>query len=245
MSLSHINNIAAVLFDMDGVVVNTNEPIGKFWRQIGAEHGVDLSDDDLAQYIFGCTAEHTLDHFFSHLNQAERQLITEREFDLARTMVFLPNHGALELLTSLKAHRITLALVTSRVAWEAEAINHQLGLDGIFDIQVTADDIQHGKPAPDCYLRAAELLSLLPEECLVFEDSVAGTQAAVAACTSVIGVQPSKGIAAALLEAGAAAVVADLTEVTAVQNQLRLAKMNTAINVIAKERPTTNQNPNG
>jgi sugar-phosphatase len=104
-------------------------------------------------------------------------------------------------------------MVTSGDRWKVEVVVNQLGLAPLFAAQVTINDVQRGKPAPDPYLLAAQRLGQAPERCLVFEDAVSGVKAAVAAGATCIGVQASAGLSSALHQAGAYCTIADFTMV--------------------------------
>jgi sugar-phosphatase len=111
-------------------------------------------------------------------------------------------------LRTLEEQDIPTALVTSGEQWKVSEVIHQLGIDGMFTAQVTAGDIQRGKPHPECYLLAAQYLQKSPEQCIVFEDSISGVKAAVASGALCIGIGPSS-MASPLLQAGAYYVVPD------------------------------------
>jgi len=90
-----------------------------------------------------------------------------------------------------RAHgRVPLALATGSTTRVATAVLAAIGLAGVFDAVVTRDDVARGKPAPDCYLRAAALLSVEPGRCLAYEDTAIGLEAARAAGMSAVDVRP-------------------------------------------------------
>jgi beta-phosphoglucomutase len=121
--------------------------------------------------------------------------------------------GAVAFLHSLKKQDIPTALVTSGDQWKVSEVTNQLGIDGMFTAQVTVNDIRRGKPHPECYLLAAQYLQKPPEQCIVFEDSISGVQAAVASRALCIGIGPSS-MASSLLQAGACYVVPDFTSIS-------------------------------
>ena len=116
-------------------------------------------------------------------------------------------------MRSLKKQNIPTALVTSGEQWKVNEVIHQLGIDGMFTAQVTAGDIQRGKPHPECYLLAAQYLQKPPEQCIVFEDSISGVKAAVASGALCIGIGLSS-MTPSLLQAGARYVVLDFTSIS-------------------------------
>jgi sugar-phosphatase len=121
--------------------------------------------------------------------------------------------GAVVFLHTLKQQGIPTALVTSGDQWKVNEVINQLGINGMFTAQVTASDIQRGKPHPECYLLAAQYLQKPPEQCVVFEDSISGMEAAVASGALCIGIGPSSMVSP-LLQAGACCVVPDFTSMS-------------------------------
>lgn len=203
----------AILFDMDGVIIDTHHSVTEFWLMVAGEQGVRLTEADFQQHIYGCSLRHSFDVLFPQLDQQQRQGILDRMevYELNLTYTAVP--GAIKLLRSLKQAGVPIALVTSAFPWKVELVMRQLELNGIFNIRVTATDIQRGKPHPDGYLLGAQRLGILPQRCLVFEDAVSGVQAAVAAGAACIGVRPPE-TAAALVAVGAFHTIPDFTAVT-------------------------------
>jgi HAD superfamily hydrolase (TIGR01509 family) len=199
----------AVLFDMDGVIIDTHQAITAFWLDLAGVHGVNLTGADFTQHVYGCPAEHTLDRLFPHLDAGERQAVLADMEEYETNQVYIAMDGAAALLRALKQHDIPTVLVTSGAWFKVNAVMGQLGIDGLFSAYVTADDIRHGKPHPECYLLAAQSLQQPPERCIVFEDAVTGVQAAVASGALCVGIRPPGG-ESALLEAGARHVIAGL-----------------------------------
>ena len=201
----------AILFDMDGVIVDTHQAVTTFWQKWSRIHQVQLSQVDFQQNIYGCPATHTLDLLFPALDADERQAMiadmTKYEINQSYTAV----KGVLPFLSSLKQQEIPIALATSGEQWKVNAVLTQLNLHGIFDATVTIGDIRYGKPHPDCYVLAAARLQKSPEQCLVFEDAISGVKAAVAAGALCVGIQPWHS--APLLEAGARFVIPDFASI--------------------------------
>ena len=202
----------AILFDMDGVIVDTHQAVTAFWQKWSRAHQVRLNRTDFQQHIYGCPATHTLDVFFPALNPDQRgEIIADlniSEISQRYTAVT----GVIPFLAELKRCDIPRALVTSGEPWKVNAVLTQLGLDDAFNATVTVSDIKRGKPNPDCYLLGATRLQVQPENCIVFEDALSGVKAAVAAGALCIGVQPE--YQAPLLQAGAEYVVPDFLAVT-------------------------------
>ncbi len=200
MSLS---SLRGVLFDMDGVIVDSGAEVERFWQRWADRYDRALSADDFVQ-LHGMPARQTIARFFADLPAADRQAILDESdrFDLEVTYTPLP--GVLDFIARLQTNRIPTAMVTSALPAKAQATLRQFDLR--FGSVVTADRIQHGKPAPDPYLLAARELGVPAEHCVVFEDSVSGTRAGVAAGATVVAINAA-AYAPALRAAGARTVV--------------------------------------
>lgn len=203
---------AAILFDMDGVIIDTQDSVTQFWEMVADEQAVLLTEADFQQHIYGCSLRHTFEMLFPQLDQQGRQAILDQMevYELGLTYTAIP--GAVKLLRALKGVGVPTALVTSAFPWKVNLVLRQLELEDVFNTRVTATDIQRGKPHPDGYLLGAQRLGFPAQRCLVFEDAVSGVQAAVAAGAACIGVRPPE-TASALTAAGAFHTIPDFTAV--------------------------------
>jgi sugar-phosphatase len=172
-------DVRAVLFDMDGTLVDSDRAVERAWTVWAAEHGVDAAE--AIALAHGSPSTPTVRRMLPHLDEAgvrtsaARQL--ELQYDDLSDVVAAP--GAHDLLAVLDARSIPWAVVTSADARLAAA---RLGAAGIVaPVLVTIDDLAAGKPDPAGYLRAAELLAVPPARCLVVEDADVGLQAGRAA----------------------------------------------------------------
>jgi sugar-phosphatase len=171
--------IRAVLFDMDGTLVNSDAAVERAWTTWAGEHGVNAAEAIALSH--GSPSEPTVRKLLPHLDEAAvavslaRQM--ELQYDDLSDVVAAP--GAAELLAVLADRGVPWAVVTSADVRLARA---RLGAAGIVaPVLVTVDDIAAGKPDPEGYLRAAELLGLPTAQCLVVEDADVGLAAARAA----------------------------------------------------------------
>ncbi|CUR59974.1 Hydrolase [metagenome] len=185
-----MTNMAAVLWDMDGTIVETEpywiqaeyELAEKYGFEWNEEHAMQLVGSDLivsAHYI----REHTgLD---LPPEDIVRQLL---ERVIARVRESVPwRPGARELLADLVAEGVPCALVTMSYLTFVEPVLNHLP-EGTFEAVVTGDAVDQGKPHPEAYLTAAALLGVRPEDCLAIEDSNTGTRSAEAAGCLVLAV---------------------------------------------------------
>jgi sugar-phosphatase len=200
----------AVLFDMDGVVIDTRQSVTDFWQAVAAEQNVTLTTDDFDRHIHGVPAVTTLRALFPGLPPEQDGEFHDRVIRYELGLRYEEVAGVKSLLRSLKAAEVKTALVTSGMSWKVEEISRQLALDGLFDVIVTAADIERGKPDPACYLAAAAKLRAAPAECVVLEDAVSGVRAAVAAGMVCVGVQTGR-LADRLVAEGVRHIVPDFT----------------------------------
>ena len=202
----------AILFDMDGVVIDTHHSVTEFWQTLAAEHQIELTQADFQQHIYGCPMSHTFDILFPHFDDRHRQAIYARIHTYEINLPYTEIPGVTALLQALKRYGMPTALVTSADTWKVDVVMRQLGLADLFATHVTIGEIERGKPHPDGYLLAARRLQKSPEHCLVFEDAVSGVKAAITAGATCIGIQ-SPDMATALLAAGAYYTVPDFTPI--------------------------------
>lgn len=176
---------AAVLFDLDGVLIDTESQYDVFWRQTGERYCPDTPRLD--RLVKGITLAGILDRHFSHLPESTRKEIetASHRFDLQLEMIPIP--GAFPFLRALKQRNVKMGLVTSSGDAKLDLVFRTLPLRELFDVVVSADRITEGKPHPMCYLLAAAELAVSPAQCVVFEDSAHGLAAARAAAMRVIG----------------------------------------------------------
>jgi HAD superfamily hydrolase (TIGR01509 family) len=174
----------AVIFDMDGVIADSEPTYLEAINVLLAPTGHRMSE---AQYeeIIGTSTEHTwrtITEAFGLEGTMEDHIRSYNEIllDLLRRPRE-PLPGVRELLAELRRLRIPAALATSSCKSWAEAILQATGLDGAFDAVVWREMAEHPKPAPDLFLRAAELVEVEPARCIVVEDTSPGLEAAKAA----------------------------------------------------------------
>lgn len=175
-------HVDALLFDSDGVLVDSHVQVDVAWRALADEFTLDFPV--LATQLVGVPARQTLARHLDgdRLDAAVRRL-EDLEVETAATTAAV--RGAPELLGALPSDR--WAVVTSATRRLGEARWHGAGIP-MPRFAITADDVERGKPAPDPYLAGAALLGVDPARCLVFEDSAAGGDSAVAAGAAVVAV---------------------------------------------------------
>jgi HAD superfamily hydrolase (TIGR01509 family) len=180
-----MENKIAALFDLDGVIIDTEPQYDLFWQKAGKDYRTGI--ENFEQLIKGTTLPNILSTYFTHLSRKEREELEAvlHAFELRMDIVPIP--GVLEFLSELKRSGIKLGLVTSSDNEKMDMVCRALPLKACFDTFVTADRVIKGKPDPMCYLLAAEDLKVSPENSYVFEDSINGIAAGNAAGMKVIG----------------------------------------------------------
>jgi len=187
---------AALLFDLDGVLINSTPAVARVWRAWAVEHG--FNPDEVVARAHGRPSLTTVREYLPNPNhEAENREVERREIADLDGVVPLP--GALDLLASLPPDRWTI--VTSCTRPLAEVRIRAAGLP-LPKQMITSSDITHGKPHPEPYLKGASLLGFPPQECIVLEDVPAGVRAGKAAGAKVIAF-PTTVQESGLREAGA------------------------------------------
>jgi sugar-phosphatase len=171
---------AALLFDMDGVLINSTPAVARVWRRWAIEHG--FNPDEVVARAHGRPSLTTVREYLPNANhEAENREVERREIEDLEGVVPLP--GALDLLASLPPDRWTI--VTSCTRPLAEVRIRAAGLP-LPKKLITSNDILHGKPHPEPYLKGASVLGFPPAQCVVLEDVPAGVCAGKAAGAKVI-----------------------------------------------------------
>jgi mannitol-1-/sugar-/sorbitol-6-phosphatase len=171
---------AALLFDMDGVLINSTPAVARVWRRWAIEHS--FNPEEVVARAHGRPSLTTVREYLPHADHAaENREVERREIEDLEGIVPLP--GALELLASLPSDRWTI--VTSCTRPLAEVRIRAAGLP-LPKKLITSNDITHGKPHPEPYLKGASVLGFPPAECIVLEDVPAGVRAGKAAGAKVI-----------------------------------------------------------
>jgi len=187
---------AALLFDLDGVLINSTPAVARVWRGWAVEHG--FNPDEVVARAHGRPSLTTVREYLPNSDHEAENLEVERR-EIADLEGVVPLPGALDLLASLPPDRWTI--VTSCTRPLAEVRIRAAGLP-LPTTMITSSDITHGKPHPEPYLKGASLLGFPPRECIVLEDVPAGVRAGKAAGAKVIAFQTTVR-ESALREAGA------------------------------------------
>jgi beta-phosphoglucomutase len=201
----------AVIFDMDGVLLDSGVHHRDAWRLLLEDLGV-VPPPEFWRCTLGRPAEEAVPLLLDRaVAPAEAAELARRKRDHYARLVgrgMLPIAGAPTFVASLARRGVPRAVATSASRHDVETLLREVGLREHFEVIVTADDVRWGKPNPEVFLRAAAGLGWPPKSCLVFEDSVVGVQAACTAGMRVIGLTTAH-TSRELLAAGAERTIAD------------------------------------
>lgn len=199
---------SALLFDMDGVLVDSTHAVARVWRQWALEHG--FNAEEVVRAAHGRPSLATVRQFLPQADHQNENLEVERR-EIEDLEGVVPMPGALQLLHRLPSSRWTV--VTSATRPLAEVRLRAAGLP-LPETLVTADDVQNGKPHPEPYQKAASLLGCVPSDCVVVEDVPAGIRSGKAAGARVIACLTTVD-AAELKSVGADWVVRNCADISA------------------------------
>ena len=184
--MTSMNDMKAALFDLDGVVFDTEPQYTIFWgaqcREFHPDH------PGLEHEIKGQTLVEIYDAWFSGDLQYAREIITERLNQYEQQMAYNYVEGFKEYIEDLRQKGVRTAVVTSSNLPKMQAVYAcHPEFKELFDAILTSEDFERSKPDPDCYLKAAKRLKASCEECVVFEDSFNGLKSGRAAGMYVVG----------------------------------------------------------
>lgn len=194
--------IQVVIFDMDGVIVDSTKQDFKAWQKALNERGVLITFKDY-QHFLGMKGVDIVKKFLPASSDSEARAIQDKKeqyfIQSVKEHGIKPIPGVLELIRTLKP-RYKLAVATSAPPEKLNIILKKLGLTSIFDALVNADEVTYGKPHPEIFLKAAQKLNLPPENCMVIEDAPNGVRAAKAGnftCVAIMTTSSNEQLAGA------------------------------------------------
>lgn len=185
---------SAVIFDLDGVIVSTDEYHYQAWQQISEQEGIPFNRE-INEKLRGVSRMESLEIILSNstktFSESEKLLLAKKKNELYRDLL---NHlstkdilpGVRELILNLKGRGIQIAIGSS--SKNTPFILEKIGLASSFDAIADGNGIKNSKPDPEVFLLAAQKLGVLPEECIVMEDAEAGIEAAIAAGMVAVGI---------------------------------------------------------
>lgn len=206
--------LKGIIFDLDGVVVDSHAAHLQAWTEFFYGLGRDVPDGELAFVLEGRKREEILRHFLGDLSPEQVLDYGSHKDALFRgyTRELKPLEGVMEFLDALRDTGLEVGLASSASRVRVDRTLKELGLESRFRVTISGDDVKAGKPDPEIFRLAAQGLGLRSGETLVCEDAVCGVEAAKAAGMKCLAIA-ANGRAEALKAAGADKVVADFRQV--------------------------------
>ncbi|MFL5783892.1 MAG: HAD family hydrolase [Bacteriovoracaceae bacterium] len=186
--------IKAVIFDMDGVVVNNHEYHFKAWMDFAEKYGFELNEEIYKDQFNGKTNKDLFRIIFDDPTDEEIAAYGEEKESMYREAYYddlAPHTGLLDFLSALKRGRYKIALATSAPTENVDWVLDNLQLRPYFDVIVDGTEVDNGKPDPEIYLTVCTKLEVDPQYCVVFEDSLAGLESAKEAGCCQVGIATS------------------------------------------------------
>ncbi len=184
-------NSFAVIFDMDGVIVDTNPYHKISLKQFCEKYGYQLNEEDLISKIYGRTNNEWIRNIFGPLPKEKILELGEEKEAMFRAIykdIIKPVSGLDDFLNALEEENIPKAIGTSAPRSNVDFVLENTHLKKYFTTILDQSDVEHGKPDPEIYLKVADRLGFPPQQCIVFEDSLSGVESAQRAGAKVVGV---------------------------------------------------------
>jgi beta-phosphoglucomutase len=192
-----MQNIQGFIFDMDGVIVDNHKSHFKAWMEFAKKYNFDLDDKIYREKFNGKTNRDLFTMIFGELTESEiysYAMEKELRYQEIYRADMKPHHGLVDFLKHLNLIGAKIALGTSAPTMNVDFTLDTLGLRDYFHVIVDGSQVKLGKPDPEIYLKCLFLLGLPGENCVVFEDSLAGLDAGRSAGCHIIGVATSHSL---------------------------------------------------
>jgi beta-phosphoglucomutase family hydrolase len=213
----------AVIFDMDGVMVDNGEFHYKAWKQFCKNYNIGFSKEKFQKVFFGRTNNQVIPALFSDTTDSGKIQKLANEKESIYRQIYKPHikpvSGLVSFLKELKTKSIPVAVATSAPKENVDFVLQALNIQKYIDVVVDDTLVSKGKPNPEIYLLAAKLLRAEPTDCIVFEDSLSGTKAAFEAGTKVIALTTTL---AAETHRFAHEIINDFTSVFIAENEIKI-----------------------
>jgi len=186
--------LAAVLWDLDGVIADTGTYHCRAWQDVFQRRGVNFTEEDFKRY-FGQRNDTIIRSTLGRNVSPEEfdTIAAEKEENYRRRVAgnIKPLPGAAELIRALREHGVKMAIASSAPMENIQLIIRGLGIDDCFQAIVWGREVAEGKPSPEVFMLAATKLGVEPRDCVVIEDAVAGVAAAKRAAMKCLAVTNS------------------------------------------------------
>ena len=173
--------IKAIIFDMDGTIIETTSHDLSAWQEVLGKYGIELSFEEYKQ-LLGRSSQEIIRIYMPDLSKEKSQQVEEKKHGFfsksIRQKGITITAGLSDFIKLLKQHGYKLALATAGSRKKVDILKKYISLDEYFSVIVTASEVTKAKPDPAIFLKVAEKFSIKPEECLVIEDAPKGVEAA-------------------------------------------------------------------
>jgi beta-phosphoglucomutase len=191
-----MSELKAALFDIDGTLMDNNEYHKMAWMQYLEGQGREMSDEEFKKNVSGRTNLDAVQRIYgkemSDEEASKYYLAKEEIYRKLYRPYISPIHGLLEFLKDLHDHGIVMAIATSGIQVNIDFMFEHIPIKQYFKEVIQSKDITKGKPDPEIFIKAAQAVGFPPENCVVFEDSLAGVKAAKKAGIKVVALTTSE-----------------------------------------------------
>ena len=205
--------IKAIIFDLDGVIVDSNPAIEAFWKSWADKENITLTDELIREWIYGRKVDDTLHGLFGHINNSQKIAIKDAATTFDSNMQPLAINGVVSFILAISQVKLPIGVVTSSHQPRMLKMLKGLGIEKAFTHFVTALDVTKGKPHPEPYEKMSTKMNVPIDQCLVFEDAISGIQSATSAGMHSIGIG-NEYTKNDLLFHGASEVIEDFTQIS-------------------------------
>jgi HAD superfamily hydrolase (TIGR01509 family) len=186
---------AAAIFDMDGVLIDSNPFHLRKWIDLLHEHQIPFDEAELPKLILGHRNDSAFRRFFGEQAAQQQAGQLSEELEAKFRLAFAPHArllpGLQQLIDELHSHGVTMAVASSAMSKNVDFIVTVLKLRPYMQAILTGDEVSHAKPDPEIYLKTAARLGIEPSACVAFEDSFVGIEAAKRAGMKCVGIASS------------------------------------------------------
>ncbi len=183
-------NIKAVIFDLDGTMIDNNAYHLAAWRQYLTDLGINITEEEYRKNINGRTNKDAIEYIYRRTMTKEEAMVYALEKEAVYRRIYQPFiqpvEGLTGLLKLLEEKNIPMGIATSGIQVNINFMFEHIPVRNFFSAVINSEHITHGKPHPEIFLKTAEALHVSPGSCLVFEDAAVGVEAAKAAGMNVV-----------------------------------------------------------
>jgi len=182
----------AVIFDMDGVMIDNRRYHKRAWFQFEKKYNLRVSESQKKKHVYGRTNDDIFEYFFKkRLPKSENKRLSEEKETIYRKSYakhVKPVKGLIKFLDEIKKNKVKTAIATSAGVKNVNFVLGKTKTRKYFSIIVDERDVTRGKPDPQVYIKTAKKLKVKPKDCIVFEDALSGVESALRAKMKVVAI---------------------------------------------------------